>query len=177
MASRNTAFTLAGEKELQRRLSSLGKQSTVNRMARPALREASGEIRKAAKRFAPVRTGLLRKSIKNVVRTSKKTQEVYAVVGPAVGFKTTYMGEPQDPAKYAHLVEFGTDPHPVAPKSGGVLAFWGSDGVRRYVGGGFIHPGTPPRPFLRPAYDSVNSQRIIARRLGKELDKEAAKRR
>lgn len=170
---------LVGERELEKRLMRLGKQSTINRMARPALREASGEIRKLAKFYAGAsrRTGLLIKSIKNVVRASKKTKSVYAVVGPAYGFKTTYMGEPQDPVKYAHLVEFGTAPHFVTPKSGKALAFWGKGGLRRFITGGFYHPGTPPKPFLRPAYDSVNSQTIIAKRLGKELDKEAAKKR
>ena len=177
MAKSSRGTFLVGEKELMKRLNGLGKQSTVNRMARPALREASGEIRKAAKRLAPKKSGQLKKSIKNKVVTSKKTGTVFAVVGPAYGFKTVdENGRANDPAKYGHLVEFGTKPHVITAKNKKTLKYVNKTGNTVFPVS-VMHPGTAPKPFLRPAYDSVNSKAIIAKRLGKELDKEAAKKR
>lgn len=142
---------IVGEKALMKRLNALSSQGKRNRIARPAIREASGEIRKKAKANAPKETGLLKKSIKNVVRTGKTG--VYAVIGPANGFKQEVVRDGRtvmsDPAKYAHLVEYGTT-HSAA------------------------------KPYLRPAYDTTPSEQIIARRMGVEFDKvakrEAAKR-
>ena len=47
--------------------------------------------------------------------------------------------------------EFGTAPHVIEPKTpGGVLVFTGRDGATVYAA--YVHhPGTRPRPFLRPA--------------------------
>lgn len=101
---RDMVFT--GDKALVKALLELSKPSTVNKVMRPGFREASGKIRMAAKRLAPVKSGQLKKSIKNVVRTGK--HGVYAVIGPAHGFKTVVDGRPNDPVMYAHLVEFGT---------------------------------------------------------------------
>lgn len=134
---------IVGEKALMKALNGLGRQSTVNKVSRPAYREAAAEIRKKAKANAPKETGLLKKSIKSVVRTGKIG--VYAVIGPAYGFKQIVDDKPRDPAKYAHLVEFGT-----------------------------TH--SQPKPFLRPAYNAVPSNAIIAGRLRTELAKEAKRR-
>lgn len=147
----NKGIQILGEKELAKRLARLGKKSTRNKMARPAVREAGAEVRKLAKFFAGSSrdTGLLQKSIKSVVRTARGGTGVYAVIGPVHGFKRIHPGTAQfsvvrfqDPTKYAHLVEFGT-----------------------------VH--SAKKPFLRPAHDVVNSQRIITSRLGKELAREA----
>lgn len=140
-------YQIQGEKALMRRIDRLSTQGKRNRIARPALREASGEIRKKAKANVVRKTGLLRKSIKNVVRTARRGG-VYAIVGPAVGFKQEVVRDgarvTSDPAKYAHLVEYGTS-HSAA------------------------------KPFLRPAFDTTPNEQIIARRMAVELDKFAAK--
>lgn len=49
--------------------------------------------------------------------------------------------------------EFGTAPHIIEPKvPGGVLVFQGRDGTMVYAA--YVnHPGTRPRPFLRPAFE------------------------
>ena len=47
---------------------------------------------------------------------------------------------------YAHMVEFGTRPHSVSKKGKGDPT----------------HPGTSPRPFMRPAFDSQAHNAIIA---------------
>lgn len=169
------AVTIVGEVELKKRLDRLASDGARRRMARPAIREAAAEIRKAAKALAPVDTGLLKKSIKSVVRTSKKQGVVYAVIGPATGMGADVVrdGRPQyaDPAKYAHLVEYGTAPHVIQTKTTQSLRL--PDGRFRAL---VHHPGAAAKPFLRPAYDSVPAQKIIARRMAEELDKEARRR-
>lgn len=88
----------------------------------------------AAKNFAPVRSGALRKSITSVVRQRKSKGTAVAVVGPSTEYfrngKKLKKGESHDdadrPSKYAHLVEFG---HANAKGKG----------------------RTPAYPFMRPA--------------------------
>jgi len=175
-----TGAIIKGDKDLIKRMDRLASRGVRNRISRPAVREAAAEVRKLAKFYAGAHkdTGLLRKSIKNVPRTGDAG--VYQVIGPAHGFKRAAVNSSgvfsvdkyQDPVKYAHLVELGTKPHLISPKGRS-----GAVGTLRvgqtFVSGAVMHPGTPPRPFMRPAHDSVNSQAIIAKRLGKELAKEA----
>jgi len=96
------------------------------------------------------------------------------IIGPAQGFKITYQGKPRDPANYAHLVEFGTAKHLISPKGGK-----GATGTLKigqtHVVGSVQHPGFKKKPFLRPAFDSVPSFRIITERMKKEIIKQAAK--
>ncbi|NBQ49114.1 MAG: hypothetical protein EBY40_00190 [Marivivens sp.] len=141
---------LRGDKELLQKLSMLSKQSEVNRMLRPGVREAASAVRKKAKSLVVEETGLLKKSIgsKSLTIAGKA---VVAIVGPRRGMGATvertapsgWRGSvDSDPALYAHLVEFGT-----------------------------VH--SPPHPFMRPAWDGVNSKRIISRRTTHELRKAA----
>lgn len=95
--------TIQGEKALLRRMDTMSSVAQ-RRIARPAIRQAAGEIRKLAKRYAPRETGLLKKSIKSKLVTKRGT--IIAVVGPARGMKDP--DTKRDPANYAHLVEFGT---------------------------------------------------------------------
>lgn len=77
-------------------------------------------------------------------------------VNPAINL---YLGPTTD-AWYAHLVEFGTGPHPNAGQ------FAGTE-----------HPGTAPDPFMRPAFDS-EAQGTIDRLkplLWDEIQKSAAR--
>jgi len=57
---------------------------------------------------------------------------------------------------YAKFVEFGTRAHTIKAAPGGVLA----------IGGGFYtsvqHPGSRPKPFLRPALDSQAHAAVVA---------------
>jgi len=74
-------------------------------------------------------------------------------------------------AFYAHMVEFGTARHFIKPKKRKSLFF---AGIAREV---VDHPGTSPKPFMRPALD--NSQReavdAAAAYIRARLAKEAAK--
>ena len=56
------------------------------------------------------------------------------------------------PMRIAHLVEFGTQPHSVK---------WGAS-VRKgiFVGEPPMHPGTPPFPFFRPAFEQTKNEVI-----------------
>jgi HK97 gp10 family phage protein len=160
--------TIVGEKALIKRLESFAKDSSRNRVARPAVREASGEIRKKMKALAPVDFGLLKKSIKNVMRTGKVGP--YAVIGPAHGFKQVVRMDGRnvasDPTKYAHLVEFGTQAHIIRPENAKALT------IDANLASNAVHPGSRPRPFMRPAYDSVPAFEIMRKRMAQELPKE-----
>lgn len=118
------------------------------RLTRGAMREAltkSGRLVTAnAKAGAPVgRTGLLKKSIKMRVKTNVRKNSVTARIGASVGVKGTnpLTGKPQIPAKYLHLVEFGTAARGVYGKKGKKVT-----------------PGNPPRPFMRQAFESTKGE-------------------
>ena len=105
---------LEGEKALARTLERL-EARTQKKIVRPAVKSALSPITKAAKRKAPVETGLLKKSIGNKVKTYR-SGVVWGGVGPRVGFKTEMPdGGYRNPVKYAHLVELGTKHSPAQP--------------------------------------------------------------
>ncbi len=162
---------LTGDRKLDRKLRTL-KASHQRRVARPAIRQASGEVRKAAKRKAPSRYRMLIKSIKNVVRTGRGV--VYGVVGPATGMEEVIDGKNVVPAMYAHWVEYGTRPHLISPR--------GQKGAvktlkigQRYVEGAVQHPGAQAQPYMRPAYRGTPAKAIIQKRTWTEIQKLAAK--
>lgn len=102
--------------------------------ARLALYETAQDVRTDAARTVLVRTGATRRSGKV---TSRNTG---AGASATVSFGRTAVWQ-----------EFGTAPHVIEPRTpGGVLVFRGSDGSTVYTTR-VQHPGTPPRPFLRPA--------------------------
>lgn len=154
---------ITGFKELNLNLKEL--EGKIQRGAmRTAMTKAARLMVAAVKRNAPVgKTGLLKKSIKQKVTTSKKGV-VTARIGPSnkvsgqvtVGKKTTTVR----PAKYAHLVEFGT----------GSRGSYGREGVA-------ITPGNPPRPFMRPAYESTReaATALYGKELGPAIEKTAAR--
>lgn len=107
--------TIVGLKECQEALRQLpGKLQ--RRILRPAMTKATKPILMAVKRLAPRDTGMLRKSITRKVVTYKSGTLV-AVIGPDTKHRVeaTRRGRSKpmvvNPAKYAHLVEFGTRPH------------------------------------------------------------------
>lgn len=112
--------TITGLKETQAALKSLpGKLQ--RRILRPAMDRATKPLYMTARKNAAKDSGLLRKSItrKSVVY---KSGTIVVVIGPdtkhrkEVVRKGSYSKKPQiaNPAKYAHLVEFGTRPHSLA---------------------------------------------------------------
>jgi len=170
----NTGISIVGELRLMRTLQ-LMKASHQRKVLRPAIRAAAAEVRKKAKAMAPRgKTGLLKKSIASVVRTSR-AGNVYAVIGPRTGMLTVIDGKRVDPAKYGHLVEFGTQPHTISPngRAGAVKTLRIG---QVYVAGEINHPGARAKPFLRSAFRSTPASRIISTRIWAELKKMAVKR-
>lgn len=119
-----------------------------DRIIRSALTSAALPIRKEAQALAPKDTGALAKSIGT---RTKKIRDW--------GFEASIAAK----VYYAHLVEFGVAIHFISKKS--------KTGTR--VGWRQIHPGHPPHPFLRPAFDTKkdDSVRIARDKLGKAIDK------
>lgn len=89
--------------------------------------------------MAPVRTGSLSGSIESHMISSRS-----GVWGPHV--------------KHAMPQEFGASPHPLP---GNVSFFWLEQGRMWEPGANEIrHPGNPPHPYLRPAYEAVMGNAI-----------------
>lgn len=108
-------------------------------------------IRNAAVRFAPSRTGALRRSI-----GLRITREANGDT----------RGEVFAGASYAKFVHDGTRPHRIEPRRpGGVLRFPASGaGARGVVFARHVdHPGTRANPFLTRAMDAVASSAGFAR--------------
>lgn len=136
MANRIT-FNLLGDKALVKALNRL-EDKVERRVLTTAVGKAALPIRKAAKALAPKRTGALANSIGIKRYRSKRAPMAIAVIGPRTDFKPSKKvgeaigGRNIKPAKYAHLVEFGTAPHVI---QGAVLNGKGPMTVQ--------HPGTP----------------------------------
>lgn len=119
---------------------------------REAVRKSAGVVVAAQRALAPVDDGDLRDSITFGMGDAGDV--------PYAAFKAGGGGDPDLTAmitagntkvRYAHLVEFGTAPHP----QGGKFA-------------GTQHPGTPPRGFFLPGYRAT-------RPLVKKLMRQAVK--
>jgi HK97 gp10 family phage protein len=148
----NVSFT--GGKELFELLQTLPAKLEKNIM-RGALRAGAKVILDEAKQNVPVSSGDLRDSLR--VSTSGKGGKVMASV--KAGNKKVW---------YSRLVEFGVAAHNINASGNGFLSF-----------GGFFtksvqHPGFQAKAFLRPAFDSKNSEAIeeIGRHIGKRLTKQ-----
>ena len=151
-----------GFRDLEKSLLRLEKKA-ARKLLRKAVTRAAAIPRKDARSRAPAETGTLKKSLGVIYRTYKRAGggTRTAIIGPRTGFGQSVVvgGKSQwrDPVKYAHLVEYGTAPHVLAS--------------------GRQHPGTSPRPFMRPAFDNnVNAMiRKIGDVLGNGIEAEATK--
>ncbi|MEH6436696.1 HK97-gp10 family putative phage morphogenesis protein [Massilia sp. DD77] len=59
-------------------------------------------------------------------------------------------------APHWHWVEFGTAPHKIRPKRQRALSFGGA------IAGEVDHPGSQPKPYMRPALDAKSQAAIAA---------------
>jgi len=145
-------------RKLERNLKTLGNRLYKNWMKK-AMRAGATPVAQAMNRLAPRRTRALKKSIGKKIKAYKASQNVIAIIGPrsdfmglvtdqgpvwlrgkkAVGAAKFRPGKRLRPAKYAHLVEFGTRAH--------VIENWfGHTGTRKLI------RGARPQPFIEPAY-------------------------
>jgi len=122
-------------------------QAKINSAVRSATRKIGSAARRKAP-FNPLRTSgtHLNKSIKTSVKLMKKQD------GQAVGIVKTA-------APHAHLLEFGTKPHIVAPKRKKVMRI-NANGIIRFVKGSISNGGISPRPFLSTAFNE-NKDKFI----------------
>jgi HK97 gp10 family phage protein len=143
-----------GGRALDEALKTLAPKIEKNIM-RAALRAGVNVIKNEAKQEVPVKTGALRKSLK--VSTKSKDGKVTAVLKADSRI-----------APHAHLVEFGTRPHKIKPRNGDALVIGG------HVVADVDHPGSRPKPFLRPSFDSKAPQAIeaVASKIRERLTKE-----
>lgn len=175
---------LEGLKELEGALEALI-ASTSARTAKSALKKAlidAGEPMAArARQLVPARTGRLRASIAISARLKNNAgKAAYAAAmrsgassGDAVSAMRSaqraakgeaasvevYVGPSGRPASRAHWVEFGTKPHIIRAKTGGLLSIWaGRPGAIVARVGEVHHPGQKPRAFMRPAFDTTAAQ-------------------
>lgn len=133
--AKDASFKLFGLKELDEALRALPRE-IAKKVALEALREAAepmlAEVRASAS-FKD-KSGELRKSIQAKTLNRVRQGTFQLRVGPT--------------APHAHLIEYGTKAHRVDAKPGSVLATY-----NQVIGKHLDHPGQPPRPFFRPAWD------------------------
>jgi HK97 gp10 family phage protein len=148
---------VSGLSELDKLLKELPAKVERN-ILRGAMRAGAKVFEGRAKQLVPVRSGQLRDSIK--VSTRSKRGRVSATV--RAGGKKAF---------YAHMVEFGTARHFIKPRKRKSLFF---AGLAREV---VDHPGSAPKPFMRPALDGGQAEAVNAAAdyIRKRLAKEAAK--
>lgn len=145
---------ITGLKELQAFLDQLPAKVEANIM-RGALRAGANVVKAEAQANVPVKTGALKAGLK--VSTRSRRGVVTASV--KAGGKHGYI---------AKWIEFGTAAHFIKPKTAKSLFFAGlfSDGVD--------HPGSRPKPFMRPALDSQaqSALQAVGEAIKKRLNKE-----
>lgn len=169
-----------GLKDVMDKLNKLPDQ-IANRAVKRALYSGGGVIRDEARGRVPIRTGALRKSI--VVEGSKAparhqlavkvtiARKAFRMMGENLKLQKRKPGERAYrkgdiyPRNYAHLVEWGTKPHAL-----------GKGSRRRYAIVGMQtgpwHPGSAPKPYLRPAFETKRAEavQVIADRLRRDID-------
>jgi HK97 gp10 family phage protein len=146
-----TNLNTKGLAELQRYLNQLPAKLEANIM-RGALRAGAKPIAEAARQNAPtgepseagkrrykLYNGALRDSIRISGRIDRRNGNIKArVIAGGKSRKT------RANVFYAHMVEYGTRRH----------------STKRRGRGDLNHPGTTPKPFLRPALDSASGEAI-----------------
>lgn len=144
----------------------LGQLAEVEKAARKAMRTGLAKAGKAviakAKPNVPVRFGYLKKSL--IVKVNQRGSP-YAIVG-AENKVFIHEGRKVNPAKYAHLAEEGSQPHPYIRKKkllGAEVSVKSREGT---------HPGAKGQPFLIPAYLSTEKIQLdyVATELQKAID-------
>lgn len=125
----------------------------LNNQVRDAVAQSANEMTDIAKRLAPVDSGDLRESITwqwDNQRRIKYAQGLQMSKVSGLGYAAVItVGNSK--VRYAHLVEFGSSPHPQGGKFKGTY-----------------HPGTPAQPFFFPAYRMVRAR--MRRRISRAVN-------
>lgn len=157
-----TQFEIKGAAELQRKLGQLPVKLEKN-ILRGALRAGAKVIEREAKARVPVKSGLLRDSIRVSVRARRGTVTAQVKAG----------GRRKGQAFYAWMVEHGTRRHVIVAGAGRSRTVRALAIAGRIVGAKVDHPGAAAHPFMKPSLDSRAPQALDAIRayIGKRLDK------
>lgn len=121
-------LSIDGIDDLEKALRAVGKKA-AREAALVAVQHAAQPIVDAAKALAPKDTGALRDSIGWRVKPYRRGDRALAVIGPQSKYRG---GDGRQPAKYAHLAEFGH-----AKAGGGTVA---------------------AKPFMRPAIAQASNE-------------------
>lgn len=151
-----------GLSELNKFLQQLPAQLEAN-ILRGALREGAKVVEADAKARVPEDTGRLKESIRVSTRLKKGRVVASIYAGGRSGAKKVMprkgggLRVGYELAFYAMWVEYGTAAHKILPrKPGGFLS----------IGGNFVrgveHPGTKPRPYMRPALEAKAQEAVLA---------------
>lgn len=126
-----------------------------------ALKKGGKILVDAAREYVPKQHHVLAASLgvreKVVIRS--EAQYGYAIIGARRRSGRWIKNLEHIPTKYAHLVEYGVNRHPIA--EGDVtneLLLKRKD--KKYKAEGAWHPGFEAKPFLRPAWDN-NRDRVL----------------
>lgn len=174
---------LKGDKALERklkRLTEMEERRVISRSVRKATTPWTKEARGIVKANAGDGTGFFAKSIATKVKVYKKKQIIVAMTGarsktdPATG---------ENPAKIAHLLERGTQPHFIrSRKRGGVLSNIDDPRLDSNVnqdaavfGFEVAHPGTEGLHMFEKAFRRKHrtAAAIYQRELAKDIEREA----
>lgn len=134
---------ITGGAALDALLATLPTKMETNVM-RSALRAGAAVYLAQVKQNIPVAQGDLHRSARITTRKGRDGQVSASV---KVGNSRVY---------YAHMVEFGTRAHVIAPRAG-ALQIGG-----QFVAGAVQHPGARPHPFMRPAADEKFADAVAA---------------
>lgn len=150
---------IQGGKELAELLATLPTKLQKN-VNRAGLRAMASVLQEEVKRNVPVASGDLRNSVRITSRVRGGQISVSVKAGNSVAY-------------YARMVEYGTKPHlvQVSEKDRGINSRTGKqlsvttinrNEARRslqiggsLVGPSVMHPGSKPKPFMRPAVDTA----------------------
>jgi len=105
-------------------------KSGINAAVMTDMDKAAEQVKEQMRQLVPVDTGTLRDSI--------------AVVKDGGSYHIGPVG-----VEYAKYVEYGTKPHVIMAKPGGVLAFQSGGGTA--FAKSVKHPGTKAQPYIQPA--------------------------
>lgn len=157
---------LTGMRELELALAQIGNVAKNRRIGLKALRAGGEPVAQAMRANVPRDRGDLAESIDVSTSLSRSQRGDRGAVAPL----EIHVGPGQHPQAIA--MEFGTAPHWIRAKPGGVLAFGTS-----IFGYEIRHPGTAPQPYVRPAWEQerMNALDLIGATLWSELEAQAAK--
>lgn len=152
---------LTGARELDLALRNLDRK-IARKLVRQALRAGAKIIRDEAQQNAPVLSGQLKKSIKVRAAKSRRRGVIRLQVQTADG---DYAGD----EFYASFIEYGFMKQETRRlEDGSLISLKRGSGTPTYF---------PPRPFMRPAFESKKHEaaRLVETTLRESIEREAAK--